>query len=53
MTKIKNTFKINFNFSDWKKMSMPDFYRLDFNENQEAINFIRDIKHIDNLFYIK
>ena len=49
---IKNYFKKNFGFNDWKIMSMPDVYELNFNNN-DLVSFKRDISDIENIFYIK
>ena len=48
---LKNYFKKEFGFDDWKIMSMPDLYELNF-ENNKLVSFKRDIKNIEKIFYI-
>ncbi len=50
---IKFYFGLDFNFKMWKSISMPDFYKLEFDDNNNAKNFKRDVENIDNLFYVK
>ena len=49
---LKFYFKKEFKFENWKKMSMPDVYILEFNEKNESSEFIRDIDDINKLYYI-
>ena len=49
---LKFYFKKEFKFENWKKMSMPDVYILEFNEKNESSDFIRDIEDINKLYYI-
>ena len=50
---IKFLFKMEFKFDDWKIMSMPDLYILDFDENNKIIDLKRDINNIEKIFQIK
>tara|TARA_B100001175_G_scaffold251358_1_gene218712 strand:- start:24588 stop:25187 length:600 start_codon:yes stop_codon:yes gene_type:complete len=50
---IKFYFGLSFDFKMWKSISMPDFYKLEFDENYMASNFKRDVANIENLFYVK
>ncbi len=50
---IKFLFKIDFGYKDWKIMSMPDLYILDFDSENKLIDYKRDIKDIQNIFQIK
>tara|TARA_B100001057_G_C22860863_1_gene954456 strand:+ start:2691 stop:3251 length:561 start_codon:yes stop_codon:yes gene_type:complete len=50
---IKYYFGLGFNFDMWKAISMPDLYKLQFDENNKAKKFIRDVENIENLFYVK
>ena len=50
---IKFLFKMEFNFDDWKVMSMPDLYILSFDENNKIIDLKRDINDIEKIFQIK
>jgi len=50
---LKYFFGLNFDFNSWKEISMPDMYILDFDKNNNAIGFKRDVDKIDNLFYVK
>ena len=43
---------MNFTFNDWKKISMPDIYCLEFDEKNKVIDFKRDIAGIENIFTI-
>lgn len=49
---LKFYFKRNFNFNDWKVMSMPDLYELSI-DNNSIISFNRNIDNINKIFYIK
>lgn len=50
---LKFYFKKEFKFENWKKMSMPDVYILEFNEKNESSDFVRDIEDINKLYYIR
>tara|TARA_B100000989_G_scaffold77723_1_gene55207 strand:+ start:143 stop:703 length:561 start_codon:yes stop_codon:yes gene_type:complete len=50
---LKYFFNLDFNFQMWKKISMPDFYEIVFDDNYIAKNLKRDIENVDNLFYVK
>lgn len=50
---IKFLFKLDFKFDDWKIMSMPDLYLMNFDENNNVINLKRDIENIEKIFQIK
>ena len=50
---LKYFFNLDFDFKKWKDISMPDFYEVGFDENYVAKEIKRDIKNIDNLFYVK
>ena len=50
---LKYFFNLDFDFNKWKEISMPDFYEIEFDENYVAKQLKRDIKNIDNLFYVK
>ena len=50
---IKYYFGLEFNFDMWKAISMPDLYKIQFDENNVAKKFIRDVENIENLFYVK
>ena len=50
---IKHYFGLSFNFDMWKAISMPDLYKLEFDENNMAKKFTRDVEKIENLFYVK
>tara|TARA_Y100000591_G_C21808733_1_gene686566 strand:+ start:221 stop:829 length:609 start_codon:yes stop_codon:yes gene_type:complete len=49
---LKFYFKKDFKFENWKKMSMPDVYILEFDEKNVSSEFIRDIDKINKLYYI-
>ena len=49
---LKFYFKRNFNFNDWKVMSMPDLYELSI-DNNSITAFNRNIENINKIFYIK
>ena len=49
---IKFFFKIDFSFSDWKTMTMPDIYFLNFDDKNKFINFERDNDNIERIFKI-
>ena len=50
---LKYFFHLKFDFNDWKSISMPDFYKIVFDENMKALSYERDVENIDNLFYVK
>ena len=50
---IKFKFNQNFGYTDWKIMSMPDLYILNFDENNKIIDLKRDINNIEKIFQIK
>lgn len=50
---LKFYFNLNFNFSAWKEISMPDLYELQFDKDYKILGYKRDIEKIDNLFYVK
>ncbi len=50
---IKHYFGLSFNFDMWKAISMPDLYKLEFDVNNMAKKFTRDVENIENLFYVK
>ena len=49
---LKYFLDTSFTFNDWKKISMPDMYCLEFDEKNKVINFKRDIEGIDKIFTI-
>jgi broad specificity phosphatase PhoE len=49
---LKYFFGIQFKFDDWKKISMPDMYYLEFNTENKIINYKRDIEGIEKVFTI-
>lgn len=49
---LKYFLNMNFTFNDWKKVSMPDIYCLEFDEKNKVIDFKRDIAGIENIFTI-
>ena len=49
---LKYFFDIQFKFEDWKKISMPDMYYLEFNNENEITNYKRDIEGIQKIFTI-
>ena len=49
---LKYFFDIKFTFEDWKKISMPDMYYLEFNNENKIINYKRDIEGIERIFTI-
>ena len=49
---LKYFLNMNFTFNDWKKISMPDIYCLEFDEKNKVIDFKRDIAGIENIFTI-
>ena len=49
---LKHFFSLDFDYNDWKKMTMPDMYALHFDENNKIIEFKRDIAGIEKIFVI-
>ena len=49
---LKFFFKMNFGFNDWKTMTMPDIYLLNFDEKNNFIDFKRDNNNIERIFQI-
>ena len=49
---LKYFFDIQFKFEDWKKISMPDMYYLEFNEENKVTEYKRDIEGIEKIFTI-
>ena len=49
---LKFFFKINFNFNDWKTMTMPDIYFLNFDDSNNFIEMKRDNTNIEKIFRI-
>ena len=49
---LKFFFKLKFGFDDWKTMTMPDIYFLNFDENNNFIEMKRDNTNIKKIFKI-
>ena len=49
---LKYFFNIQFAFEDWKKISMPDMYFLEFDKENKVIKYKRDIEGIEKIFTI-
>jgi len=49
---LKFFFKIKFGFNDWKKMTMPDIYMLNYDVDNNFIEMKRDNKNIERIFSI-
>ena len=49
---LKFFFKMSFGFNDWKTMTMPDIYLLNFDEKNNFIDFKRDNNNIERIFQI-
>ena len=49
---LKYFFNIQFTFEDWKKISMPDMYFLEFDKENKVIEYKRDIEGIEKIFTI-
>ena len=49
---LKFFFKIKFGFNDWKIMTMPDIYFLNFDDNNNFISMKRDNENIERIFKI-
>ena len=49
---LKYFFNIQFVFEDWKKISMPDMYFLEFDKENKVIEYKRDIEGIEKIFTI-
>ena len=49
---LKYFLNIKFTFDDWKKITMPDMYSLDFDDQNKVIDFKRDVGGIEKIFSI-
>ena len=49
---LKFFFKINFGFNDWKKMTMPDIYMLNYDADNNFIEMKRNNNNIERIFSI-
>jgi len=49
---LKYFLNIKFTFDDWKKITMPDMYSLDFDDQNKVIDFKRDVEGIEKIFSI-
>jgi 2,3-bisphosphoglycerate-dependent phosphoglycerate mutase len=49
---LKYFFNVQFAFEDWKKISMPDMYFLEFDANNKLTKYKRDIEGIEKIFTI-
>lgn len=49
---LKFFFKIKFGFQDWKSMTMPDIYFLNFDDDNKFIEMKRDNNNIERIFKI-
>ena len=49
---LKYFFNIQFVFEDWKKISMPDMYSLEFDKENKVTEYKRDIEGIEKIFTI-
>ena len=49
---LKFFFKMSFGFNDWKTMTMPDIYLLNFDDKNNFIDFKRDNNNIERIFQI-
>ncbi len=49
---LKFFFNINFGFKEWKTMSMPDIYFLNFDKQNNLIDMKRDNSNIERIFTI-
>ena len=49
---LKYFFNIQFAFEDWKKISMPDMYFLEFDKENNVTKYKRDIGGIEKIFTI-
>ena len=49
---LKYFFNIQFAFEDWKKISMPDMYFLEFDKENKVTEYKRDIEGIEKIFTI-
>ena len=49
---LKYFLNTSFTFNDWKKISMPDMYCLEFDKKNDVVNFKRDIEGIEKIFTI-
>ncbi len=49
---LKFFFKVQFGFNNWKTMTMPDIYFLNFDDNNNFIEMKRDNTNIERIFKI-
>ena len=49
---LKYFLNTSYTFNDWKKISMPDMYCLEFDKKNDVVNFKRDIEGIEKIFTI-
>jgi len=49
---LKYFLNIKFTFDNWKKITMPDMYSLDFDDQNKVIDFKRDVEGIEKIFSI-
>ncbi len=49
---LKFFFKVDFKYNDWKTMTMPDIYFLNFEDNNDFKEMKRDNKNIERIFKI-
>ena len=49
---LKYFLNIKFTFDNWKKITMPDMYSLDFDDQNKVIDFKRDVGGIEKIFSI-
>ena len=49
---LKFFFDIKFGFNDWKKMTMPDIYMLNFDKDNNFVEMKRDNANIERIFSI-
>ena len=49
---LKFFFKMSFGFNNWKTMSMPDIYFLNFDDNNKFLEMKRDNSNIERIFTI-
>ena len=49
---LKFFFKVKFGFNNWKTMTMPDIYFLNFDDNNNFIEMKRDNTNIERIFKI-
>lgn len=49
---LKYFLNLKFTFEDWKNISMPDMYAISFDDNNDVLEFKRDVEGIDKIFKI-